>query len=147
MLDIENYLPDDILCKVDRASMKSSLETRIPFLDLDVFRISQSFKFDEKINNGIGKYPLRKIAEKNLTKEISNLPKKGFGVPLNDLMRNELKEWVEDTINTPISEKELINLDELKKNWSEHLEGKNYGEYIWNSIILLNWIQNKNGNN
>ena len=75
ILDKENYLHDDVLTKVDRASMANSLETRVPFLSKNILDISNLFTENEKIKNGIGKIPLRSLAEKNLPHEIVNQPK------------------------------------------------------------------------
>ena len=144
ILDKENYLHDDVLTKVDRASMANSLETRVPFLSKNILDISNLFTENEKIKNGIGKIPLRSLAEKNLPHEIVNQPKMGFGIPLNEWMRTDLREWIYDEINSKLaSESEFINLSKLKFYFEEHLnKNKNFSEYIWNSLILINWLKN-----
>ena len=143
--DIDNYLHDDVLCKVDRAAMSNSLETRAPFLDLEVYNASQLFSFKEKTRHNISKFPLRKLAEKKFTKEISNLPKKGFGIPINDLMRNELKNWVQDIVHSSTAKnQDYINYEKLRYYTDQHInKGKNYAEFLWNSLILIDWINNK----
>lgn len=144
ILDKENYLHDDVLTKVDRASMANSLETRVPFLDKNVVEISNLFTENEKINKGVGKIPLRSIAEKIFPSQIVNQPKMGFGIPLNSWMRTDLKNWIYDEINSKfVAENEFIDAERLKFYYKEHLyKNKNFSEYIWNSLILINWLKN-----
>ncbi len=148
-LDIDNYLHDDVLCKVDRAAMSNSLETRVPFLDKDVFDISQSFSFEEKTNKTIGKIPLRDLMKKNFPTNSVDQPKMGFGIPLNDWMRNDLKFWVDDILNSDfVKTQEFFDRKTLLYYWKEHsIKGKNYGEYLWNSLIFLNWLKDNHGSN
>ncbi len=147
MMDVDNYLNDDILCKVDRASMASGLEVRVPFLDKDVYEISKAFNFKEKVRNYIGKRPIRDLLARYLPDELINQPKMGFGIPLNNWMRVSLKEWVEDIIYSKSSkDQSYLDLNIIIKYWKMHKsEGKNYGEFLWNSIVLLNWLK-INGN-
>ncbi len=144
ILDKENYLHDDVLTKVDRASMANSLETRVPFLDKNIFEISNLFTESEKINKGVGKIPLRSLAEKIFPSQIVNQPKMGFGIPLNSWMRTDLKNWIYDEINSKfVAENEFIDTERLKFYYKEHLyKNKNFSEYIWNSLILINWLKN-----
>ena len=144
ILDKENYLHDDVLTKVDRASMANSLETRVPFLDKNIIEISNLFTESEKINKGVGKIPLRSLAEKIFPSQIVNQPKMGFGIPLNSWMRTDLKNWIYDEINSKfVAENEFIDTERLKLYYKEHLyKNKNFSEYIWNSLILINWLKN-----
>ena len=143
LMDIDNYLHDDVLCKVDRASMASSLEVRVPFLDKDIFDASQIFSFREKVQGSIGKKPIRDILMKYLPKELVNQPKMGFGIPLNNWLRTSLKNWVEDILYSQSSkEQDYIDLDKVIMYWKLHKSGgNNYGEFLWNSLILLNWLR------
>ena len=143
--DIKNYLHDDVLCKVDRASMANSLETRAPFLDYDVFKASRLFSDKELARNSVGKIPLRDILNKYLPEKEKSYPKKGFGLPLNKWLREELKEWVSDIFNSEKSKnQEFLDIELVKKYWDLHLKyDQNYGEFIWNSIIFLDWLKNE----
>jgi asparagine synthase (glutamine-hydrolysing) len=147
-LDVDNYLHDDVLCKLDRAAMSNSLETRVPFLDKDVYDISKSFSFNEKINKGVGKIPLRDLMKKYFPKNTVDQPKMGFGIPLNNWMRNDLKIWVDDILNSEfVKNQEYYNQKTLLYYWNEHCtKGKNYGESLWNALIFLNWLKDNNGN-
>ena len=147
MMDIDNYLNDDILCKVDRASMACGLEVRVPFLDKEVYEISQAFNFKEKVRNSIGKRPIRDLLRRYLPEEFINQPKMGFGIPLNNWMRVSLKEWVEDILYCKSSKYQgYLDLNTIIKYWKMHKSGgNNYGEFLWNSIVLLNWLR-INGN-
>ena len=99
VLDFLTYLPDDILVKVDRAAMASSLETRAPFLDHKlieyVWKIPQSLK----LRNGSGKWILKKILNQYVPKILTNRPKMGFGIPIENWLRGSLKDWAENLIN------------------------------------------------
>ena len=144
LLDKDNYLHDDVLTKVDRASMANSLETRAPFLDKNISDISNLFSESEMIKNGIGKKPLRSLAEKIFPSHIVKQPKMGFGIPLNSWMRTDLKDWINDEISSKFAtESEFIDNETLKSYFDEHLNNnKNFSEYIWNSLILINWLKN-----
>ena len=98
-LDLNEYLPDDILCKVDRASMFHSLESRAPFLNLDILNYVKTISIDQKIKKNNGKILLRKILEKYLPVELMNYPKQGFSLPLADWIRGSLKEIIYDHLN------------------------------------------------
>jgi asparagine synthase (glutamine-hydrolysing) len=140
-LDINNYMHDDILTKVDRSAMNFSLETRIPYLDNEVFEFSRNFKIEEKINHGVGKIPLRKILSKYLDSEFYQQPKMGFGIPLNLWLRTDLKDWAYDILKSKnyILE-DMVDVKNVMLTWEKHLKGENHGEYIWNTLILINWL-------
>jgi asparagine synthase (glutamine-hydrolysing) len=89
--DIKTYLVDDIMTKVDRATMFNSLESRAPFLNHNVVEFALNLNINELISNGYGKIPLRKILSKYVPDSIINRPKMGFGVPLNDWLNGPLK--------------------------------------------------------
>ncbi len=143
--DLKYYLPDDILCKVDRASMYSSLEVRSPFLSKDLIEYSQKIPINFKINNGISKYIIKKILEKYLPNNLIYRPKHGFAVPIKKMIKNELKDWTNDLLSKKIIEKfDILNYPVVKKIFEDHTDNKNNNEHILWSIIQLNqWLLNE----
>lgn len=143
--DLKRYLPDDILCKVDRASMASSLETRVPLLDHNVVEASAAMPMGIKRKHGIAKWPLRKILYKYVPKEMIERPKKGFGVPLEKWLKGGLKTWAEGLLNEDkIKEQGLLNPKLVKKLWSEHQSGeRNWSYVLWNILMFQLWLSNK----
>lgn len=130
----KTYLLDNILFKVDRASMYNSLEVRAPFLDRHVVEFYNSLPKKFKQNGLEGKYILKKLMQDKLPHEIIFRPKKGFGIPLSDWIRNELKNEITDTILAPDP---LFNLEYIKLLLDEHLSKKrNHRKLIWNIYIL-----------
>ena len=98
-LDSLNYLQDDILCKLDRASMYTSLETRVPFLDEEVVKLAWKLPLKTKIKNGLGKWPLRKILLNYVPENLIDKPKTGFSIPLGKWLRGPLKDWADSLLD------------------------------------------------
>ena len=148
IFDTLNYLPNDILTKVDRASMFTSLETRAPFLDHRVFETAWRLKRDLKINsshyNNSSKLILRKILYKYVPQNLIERPKSGFGIPLAKWMRGPLKEWISDLISKEAIEKKgFLDSDKVEKIWKEHLSGKFDNESkLWPIIMWQDWLNN-----
>ena len=117
--DSLSYLTDDILVKVDRASMFYSLETRAPFLDHRLIEVASRIPSNLKVKNNYGKHILKKLLYKYVPKKIVDRPKAGFAVPINDWLRGPLKMWAYDLINSKDS---YINESFVKKIWKQHLE-------------------------
>ena len=142
------YLPDDILCKVDRAAMKNSLETRAPFLSTNILNFSYNCPLKYKINNKKkkGKIILKEILKKYLPDELINRPKMGFGIPLREWFNTDkYKNYVFDTLNLKkIKEQNIINHKYLKKILDEHFSGKrNWENRIWITLTFQNWYDNQ----
>ncbi len=141
-LDFINYLPDDILVKVDRASMASSLETRIPFLDHNlieyVWKIPQSLK----LKNGQGKWILRQILNKYVPKNLTERPKMGFGVPIDTWLRGPLRDWAENLLNeNKLKQEGYFNSRLIRDKWEEHLsKKKNWQHHLWSVLMFEAWI-------
>lgn len=144
--DMLYYLTDDILHKVDRSSMMHSLETRAPFLSLDVFREALNLKYNQKYNGNYGKIILRKILSKNLPKHLISKNKKGFGIPIGLWLRTNLKDWALELISSKYSDLDFIDHDFYLDKWNEHINGKNNEIVIWPYLVLLNWYKNKHIN-
>lgn len=131
-LDFHRYLPDDILTKVDRASMAYSLEARVPLLDHRIVEFAYSLPTNLKLQNG-PKSILKEILYKHLPKDMVDRPKKGFGVPLKSWFRDELKGVVYDKIN---GLDDRFNKKYLIKIFNEHQKGKNFEYVLWNILRL-----------
>ena len=140
LYDLNKYLPGDILPKVDRASMRYSLETRAPFLNQKIVKFAFSLDKSLKLYNGEGKILIKKLMSKYFDHNFIKRPKKGFGIPLANFLRNELKGFVQETID--ISEKnggDYINLLYLKKIYKDHCRGADHKEIIWSTLSFLSW--------
>ena len=146
IVDTLTYLPDDILTKVDRASMFNSLEIRVPFLDHNIVEFAWNLPINQKIKKGNGKIILKKILEKYLPKNLIYKPKMGFGIPLGKFITEKLKDEIEFFLNSKeVKNQNLFKLDHYKRKWNEHLEGKrNWQFLIWNFYIFQKWYQKWN---
>lgn len=133
------YLQDDILVKVDRASMMNTLEVRAPFLDIDLVNFVRQIPYNYKYRNGVTKFILKKSLEGIIPEEILYRPKKGFGVPISQWYKD--KELTIDTQNKI----KFLNPDFLEKQLIKHQQGENDNRaYLWNHWILLNMGKLKN---
>lgn len=135
------YLPDDILCKVDRAAMAVSLETRVPFLDPDVVEMAWRIPTELKIRGGEGKSILRQLLYKRVPKALIERPKVGFGVPIGQWLRGPLRDWAEDLLDA-----EQIRADgffvsaEVEQAWHDHLAGKrDETGKLWGVLMFQAW--------
>jgi asparagine synthase (glutamine-hydrolysing) len=134
----QTYLLDDILVKIDRASMYNSLEVRAPFLDKNVVEFFNSLPKDFKQKGFTGKYILKKLMEDKLPYDIINRPKKGFGLPLSEWIRKDLKIEIENIL---LKEDAYFNMDYIKKILLEHHSRKyNHRKLIWNLYILKRYL-------
>ena len=137
-LDIQNYLPDDILTKVDRASMKSSLEVRCPLLD---HRLSKAIFENRKIENSKSKIILRKLLGKYIDLNLISKEKKGFAIPINHWLKNGLRNISNDLIYSDILKNdEYVDHNKIKIIWNQHLQNKqDHSKIIWSLLIYLQW--------
>jgi asparagine synthase (glutamine-hydrolysing) len=133
----KTYLPDDILYKVDRASMYNSLEVRAPFLDVNVVEFLNSLPESYKHRGLNGKYILKKLMRGRLPDEIIDRPKKGFGIPLSEWIRKDLKKIISQTL---LEENPYFNQKYVARLLDEHQSGRaNHRKQIWNLYVLLYW--------
>ncbi|MDC0056684.1 asparagine synthase (glutamine-hydrolyzing) [Alphaproteobacteria bacterium] len=141
--DQKSYLPDDILCKVDRASMFYSLETRVPFLDKNVIELANSLPLNFKIHKGKTKRILRDILSDYIPEQLFDRPKQGFSIPLGLWMKNELLDWTESMLDTSIINKHnLFDSNVIKKTWEDHKKNKNDNFYkLWSIIQFNHWYK------
>lgn len=147
LLDAMTYMPDDILVKVDRAAMGVSLESRIPLLDHNVFEFAWRLPIEMKVQNGVGKLPLRNVLHKYVPEKMFARPKMGFGVPINSWLRNELRDWAEDLLDeTRLKNEGFFNVGEVRRKWDEHLSGKRNWQYqLWAVLMAQAWLGRSRG--
>ena len=143
--DLINYLPNDILVKVDRASMANSLETRAPFLDFRLVEYAWQIPLKYKIlNNGIkrlGKLPLRNILNKYIPRKFINRRKNGFSMPVGTWLKGPLREWAEDLLNPVLREQNILDEKYIRLLWSEHLSNKKDNTtQIWTILMWQAWF-------
>tara|TARA_B100001093_G_C26640134_1_gene932812 strand:- start:270 stop:1040 length:771 start_codon:yes stop_codon:yes gene_type:complete len=140
-LDLITYLPNDILVKVDRTSMASSLEVRAPFLDHNLIEYAWKIPHSLKFRDGKGKWIIRKILNKYVPKDLTERPKMGFGVPLGAWLRGPLKEWGENLLNEKrLLEEGHFNPKLIRDKWQEHLSNKNnWEDDLWNVLMFQAW--------
>jgi len=137
----ENYLPNDILAKVDRASMYNSLEVRSPFLDKDLIEFAGSLNNNLKIK-GETKYILRELCKNKIPKNIVKRKKHGFAIPLSEILRTSLKEKISDTLTARnLKILDFVNRDALIEVINNHNNGKDNRKIIWSLYILEKCIQ------
>ena len=140
-LDKINYLPNDILCKVDRATMYSSLESRAPFLSNEIVNFADKLGKNHLFNHGKGKYINRKILSNFIPEKIFNVPKRGFGVPINQWLKGPLNDWANYLFNEHRFKEEYnINNDHVNRLWFNFNQNSQGNEkLIWNILILKDW--------
>ena len=143
--DIKNYLKDDLLVKVDRSSMLSSLEVRVPLLDHRIVELALNINEPLKTSNGVSKYLLKELLYEHVPKELLDHPKWGFSIPLAKWLKKELKYLIDDYLNDDIiNQYKLFNLKEIQQLKHRFFSGE---EYLYNRVwqlIVINRFLKKN---
>ncbi len=141
--DMDTYLADDILTKVDRTTMAVSLEGRAPLLDQNLIAFAARLPFDMKLRGEQGKYLFRKVAARLLPADVLNKRKQGFAIPLASWFRTDLKPMLLDTIGSrAFRERGLFSMQGIQTLVDEHQQGlQDRGELLWMVMVLETWLK------
>ena len=147
-LDSLTYLSDDILVKVDRAAMANSLETRVPFLNDELFEFVWSLPFHLKIKDGSSKWILKELLNKYVPKQLVDRPKQGFSVPLAQWLREPLRDWAESLLASDrLIAENYFNENIVRNIWELHLSGKkDYSLKLWSILMFQSWLEKNKSN-
>jgi asparagine synthase (glutamine-hydrolysing) len=137
------YLPDDILVKVDRATMGVSLESRAPFLDYRVLELMWRVLPQYKVRGGRTKWLLRQVLYRHVPPALVERPKQGFSVPIAGWLRGPLRDWAEDLLDTiALRKQEFFNVRIVRTLWEEHLASRrDWSQHLWNVLMFQAWLR------
>jgi asparagine synthase (glutamine-hydrolysing) len=145
--DAVTYLPDDILAKVDRASMAVALETRVPFLDHRVAELAARIPLGLKVRDGGGKHILRKLLYRLVPRELVERPKAGFAVPVGEWIKGPLRPWAEDLLDPNLIRSQgWFDADLVQARWRQHLCGqRDSTTALWAILMFQSWLAAQGG--
>jgi asparagine synthase (glutamine-hydrolysing) len=147
IFDINYYLPQNLLTKVDRASMHYGLETRVPYLDHRVVECAINLEPDLKIKNGVQKYLLKQILYQYIPEKYFDRPKQGFSVPLSKWLKSDLNYLITDYLNEKVIRKHnVVHPQKVQELLNAYKNGKDYlYNRVWQLIVLHKWLEKHNG--
>ena len=145
-VDQLTYLPDDILVKVDRASMAVALEARVPLLDNRLVEFAARVPLDLKVRHGRGKWVLREVLRRYVDPRLTERPKQGFELPIADWLRDPLREWAEGLLSgSALAATGVLNPEPIRRVWEEHVDGRrNHQHRLWVILMLQAWWRDAN---
>jgi asparagine synthase (glutamine-hydrolysing) len=144
-MDLESYLPDGILVKVDRATMGVSLEARAPLLDHRVVEFAATLPLHMKMRGSVGKWLLRQVVYKRVPQHMLDRPKSGFALPIADWLRGELRPWAEDLLaERRLREEGYLEPAPVRERWQQFLGGhRNVPFPLWNILMFQQWLDTR----
>jgi asparagine synthase (glutamine-hydrolysing) len=147
--DTLSYLPDDILCKVDRASMYYGMEARVPFLDHRMVELAWQLPIDMKIRGSVGKWALKQILNKYVPQTLMDRPKSGFAIPLGEWLRGPLREWAESLLDfNKIESDGFFHPSPIFIAWKDHKNGIcDNSAKLWTILMFQLWLQGNKDEN
>lgn len=147
LLDGMGFLPDDVLAKVDRATMAVGLESRAPFLDHHIAEFAWRLPLAMKICQGHNKWLLRQVLYRHVPEKLVERPKMGFAVPLDDWLRGPLRDWAEHLLDErSLRHGGLLDARLVRRKWQEHLSGKRHWQHgLWSVLMLQAWLEKWGG--
>ena len=146
-VDALTFLPDDVLVKVDRATMAVGLEARVPLIARPVVERAARLPVSMKIRDGQGKWALRELLARRHPRPLFDRPKSGFGIPIAAWLRTALRPWAEDLLTTEaLGRSGLLDPAPVRRAWAAHLRGdEGRSHELWDVLMLQSWLDRSTG--